>query len=577
MQKQTWIGYQLKFYAFLLAVAFTSEIAVAQGISYLVTNDFRYGIGEQFQNDDPFTKEYLENLLNGRVFLNGGNKGSLVIGFRAQIDRPREFGPDTVGLTQYFAEYSKDGLTARGGTYTNLINQGLVFNTFESRPIGFNTQAEGVIIDFQNKKFDGSVFGGTIGYADILDPSRFEEYLVRGTSGEIRPVKEIAIGSSFLSATGEKSRNGFRDDFDSYTREAYVDVNVKGKYALHLNWADKRTVLDSITRSFTSSGLYGTALYGKAAYSGYPVSITTEYKNYRFDLVDPIDRDVPTRETRALPFQNGPTLVPEHDKTLLARNPHTIDFSDEVGFQVSGLVYPSESTTISVLATAASRHSAYNPVVITDTLGIESLRHDRVDNARLSIPELTDSRYSPYWEVFLHGEHILNDDITLAAAVQRKSNVVYYDRLSVEIESATAETQRTTTGLLEGTINLKKGKSLHTIVELQHVYDSKKVTGGNDSLQLSPFDGRFQNVMLTLEFSQSPRWSANARIEYSTYDKEQGGTQVWPVLGGTYRIGTSSTVGAQYGLERGGVVCTGGVCRFINPFTGLRLFVTSRI
>src|SRR5690606_3157564 len=102
-------------------------------------------------------------------------------------------------------------------------------------------------------------------------------------------------------------------------------------------------------------------------------------------------------------------------------------------------------------------------------------------------------------------------------------------------------------------------------------------TEADDSLGIKAFDGNFLNTLLTLEFSHSPRWSANARIEWSSTDKEQDGRQLWPVVGGTYRIGRAHTIGAQYGWERGGVVCTGGVCRFINPFTGFRLTITSKL
>jgi hypothetical protein len=84
-------------------------------------------------------------------------------------------------------------------------------------------------------------------------------------------------------------------------------------------------------------------------------------------------------------------------------------------------------------------------------------------------------------------------------------------------------------------------------------------------------------VLLTLEYSRSPRWSVNTRVEWTTTNKEQGGRRIWPVIGGTYRIGDAHTVGLQYGAERGGVVCTGGVCRLINPFDGFRFTVTSTL
>ena len=567
-------SYALKGGLFLLCGLLIGTKALqGQSTGFSIANDFRYGVGEQHQNEDAESKEYLENLFNGRVNV-ANNLGNLQLGFRVQLDKPREFGPDTVGLTQYFAEIKKDGLTVRGGTFYNLVGTGLVFNTFESRPIGFNTQTEGVNLDYKRKNFKAGLYGGTLAYADILDHSRVEEYIVRGAWGEGNPIDEIKIGSSFLAATGEKTRNGFRNEFDAYLREIYAEVNYEGITALY-NWSDKRSAIDSLTKLFSSSTTYGTGWYAKLGYTGDIFNVTAEWKDYRFDLVKPADRDVGTRSTRALPFQNSPTLVPEHDKTLLGRNPHTIDFSDELGFQVSGLVYPSEDLIVSFLATAASRHAAFDPVVVTDTLGEQSLRHELIDGKRLAFPELSDRRYSPYWEVFAQADYELNENVSLTFGLQRKDNVVFYDKSDVEVPSS-EEVAKTTTGLIESTIALSRKNSLHAILEVQRVFESKKVTEGNEALGIKPFDGRFYNTLLTLEFSRSPLWSANARLEWSSTDKEQNGRQVWPVVGGTYRIGRH-TLGAQYGWERGGVVCTGGVCRFINPFTGFRMFLTSKL
>ncbi len=354
----------------LLFLGGGSPLAAQPDLDYSIKNEFRYGVGEQPDGDGTETKEYLENLFNTRFFV-----GDFRFGFRAQIDRPREFGPDTTGITEYFGEFKKDELKVRAGTFHNLVGQGMVFHTFERRPVGFNTLAEGVNAEYADNRLKAGVFGGTIDYADIVGNNTVEAYLVRGAWGEGRPIDEVTVGTSFLAATGERTRTGFRQEFDAYLREGWVEANA-GPLSAIFNWADKRTAgFDSARRALTSSTLYGTGWYGQLTYTGDLFSLTGEYKDYRFDLVDPSEREVATRATRALPFQNAPTLVPEHDKTLLARNPHTMDFSDEIGFQFSGLVYPVDDLILSFLFSAASRHSAFDAVVVTDTFGIESIDH----------------------------------------------------------------------------------------------------------------------------------------------------------------------------------------------------------
>lgn len=545
----------------------------AQNVQYSIANEFRYGNGERYQNDEAENTEYFENLLNSRVYI-----GDFLVGFRVEVDKPRELGlgPDTVGLTQYFAEFSRDGVSARAGTFYKLVGHGLLFNTFESRPIGFNTQTNGLELDYNSREFSAGAFGGAMSYNDILQADRVEDYDVRAGWGEVRPISEISIGGSFVTAEGKRTRSGFRNAFDAYMRETFIEANYEGFNAVY-NWGDKRTTIDEDTdESLTSVG-YGTGMYSKLGYTGSVFSLTGEFKDYRFDLVPPEDVTNPTRHTRALPFQNAPTLIPEHDKTLLARNPHAIDFSDELGFQASGFVYPNEKLTVSFAATAGSRHQAWDTSSVFDEeSGEQSLRYTLVDDKRLSFPELTDWRYSPYWEVFVQGDYELNEDISLAAALQLKDNITYYDPVSLGAPS-NVEAYKATTVMAEGIVALTSNSSLHGIVEGQRVYDSKKVIVDDGSDSVKPFDGKFYNMLFTLEYSRSPNWSVNGRLEWSSSDKEQEGRQIWPVVGGTYRIGRAHTISAQYGWERGGVVCTGGVCRFINPFTGFRLTVTSKL
>ncbi len=556
----------------LVVCSWAALEVTAQNVQYSIANEFRYGNGERSQNDEVENTEYLENLFNSRIYV-----GDFLVGFRVQVDNPREatLGPDTVGLTQYFAEFSRDGVTARAGSFYKLIGQGLMFNTFESRPVGFNTQTNGIEFDYKSNEFAAGGFGGAMSYTDIIQTDRVEEYDIRGAWGEARPIQEVAVGGSFVAATGQKTRSGFRNEFDAYLREVYTEANYKGFSAL-FNWGDKRTTMDSITRAFTTSTGYGTGWYSKLAYTGSLFALIGEFKDYRFDLVEPADIVNATRQTRALPFQNAPTLIPEHDKALLARNPHTIDFSDELGFQLSGLVYPNEKLTLNFLATAASRHAAWEPVVRVDSVGGETFGYNLVGGSRLSFPELSDQRYSPTWEVFTQADYELNDDISLALAVQRKDNVIFYDQLSIEVPS-NIEIYKATTVMAEGIFSLSSRNTLHGILEGQRVFDSKKVTTANDSLGVKEFDGKFYNLLATIEFSRSPTWSVNGRLEWSSSDKEQDGRQIWPVVGGTYRIGRAHTINAQYGWERGGIVCTGGVCRFINPFTGFRFSLTSKL
>jgi hypothetical protein len=561
---------------FLLLALPSALRAQGSGVQYSISDDFRYGIGQQFDLDNVNRKEYFENLLATRLYL-----GDLTVGFRLQVDKPREYGRDTVGIKEYYAEYRRDGLRARGGTFYNLVGRGLVMNTFESRPIGFDTQTEGVRLDYDNGDIAAGAWGGVMNYPDIINSKRVEEYRLRGASGEVRPIRELSIGGSFLSASGNKTAAGFIRPFDAYLREVYAQGNYGG-FRTYINYADKRTVIDSSSRTRTTSPFYGYGYYGLAGYNAGVFSITAELKDYRFDLLEPSEQQIGSRSTRALPFQNPPTLIPEYDKALLARNPHTPDHSDELGFHLEALFYPSENLTLTLLAVGGSRHNAWTKESVVDSNGTTRSVFTRINDAPRSFAELSDIAYSPYWEAYAHGEYELNDDLTFALGVQTKDNFVF----------DLHEQFKATTVMLESIASIASNGNLHSILEIQRVYDSKKIFPAIDSLSIPAADGKFLNLYLTLEYSSAPRWSVNTRIEFTTNKREQEeklidpvtgavtglkGKQIWPVVGGTYRIGNAHTLGLQYGAERGGVVCTGGVCRTINPFEGFRLTLVSKL
>src|SRR5690606_17775324 len=100
------------------------------------------------------------------------------------------------------------------------------------------------------------------------------------------------------------------------------------------------------------------------------------------------------------------------------------DFSDEIGMQIETLLYPTDALTVTLLATGGSRHNSWEALV--DTAGGETRTvYRRLNSAPLAFPELSDIRYSPYWELYAHGEYQLNDDASFAIAVQRRDNVIY--------------------------------------------------------------------------------------------------------------------------------------------------------
>jgi hypothetical protein len=122
---------------------------------------------------------------------------------------------------------------------------------------------------------------------------------------------------------------------------------------------------------------------------------------------------------------------------------------------------------------------------------------------------------------------------------------------------------------LEITHDFLKKYSVKLIAETQWVYNSLRATEQK----------KFFNEYISLSFSRSPDIILNGTVEFSN-DKEDpsrinptGKIVLWGIAEVTYKISSANSVTFSYGSERGGLKCSSGICRYVNPFSGFRLMV----
>ena len=88
-------------------------------------------------------------------------------------------------------------------------------------------------------------------------------------------------------------------------------------------------------------------------------------------------------------------------------------------------------------------------------------------------------------------------------------------------------------------------------------------------------DHKLNNLYVALQYSFNPIITFGGIFDYST--KYEDTRHIWPQGFISFRIGGSHTVLASYGAERAGLNCTGGICRFVPEFSGLRVALTSQL
>jgi uncharacterized protein DUF6029 len=536
--------------ALLLSFTFiiaSSSYCQLKNVKVAASNLLRYGKGKQVTLTDTTTKQYFEETADVRLFV-----GDFLFGVRYEFDDPIEYGTSIKGISRRFVEFNKDQFLVRAGNYYELFARGLTLNAFENRPLGFNTQLDGIKLKYTNQwkqiKFDGSLVGGDLKYSDYLVPDRIEKYSIRAGNFNFSPYKFVTLGSSYMYTTGEIPSGIYITNITAEIAEGNLGVSLKG-FDFFVSYANKKVITDANALYPQSLTPRGDGLYSSLTYTRPRLGVTLEYKNYRFDLVGPNERSN-TRPTKALPIQQPPTCIKEHNTTLLSRYPHVPDFNDEVGYQLDAFYSPNDKLTLNLNMSLSSRHYDYSDV---DTTVLT--RYERVDRSFSFLPSVKNP-FSPYWEVFIEGEYYYSDNLLIKLAAGRQTSVVYNI-----VDPGTSDIIRTFTVPLEVKYDFLKKYSVQLNTEFQKVFNSIRLKQ------------TFYNAYASIAFSHSPNVVLVFNMERSNDEEDPTGKKTWYQGEVTYKFTSANSVTVSYGSERGGLKCSSGICRYVSPFNGLRLTV----
>ncbi|HPS64220.1 MAG TPA: DUF6029 family protein [Ignavibacteria bacterium] len=514
-------------------------------------NLLRYGNGTEILNGNNSAKEYFENLADGRISIN-----DIIFGMRYEISDPIEYGRNFKGLRKRYVEYKgSDIISARAGDFWEAVGRGMTLNTFENRSLGFDTGIDGVRVAVNKTFFDkhplklkAMALAGDIEFSDNLSPQRVETYKIRDVNFEISPVKFLNIGTNYVHATGNVPSGSDTTAITADLPELFLNFNMSG-LQIFTSYAHKHTITQPnkiypVPFSSNGDGVYTSVSYSKSGFG-----VTAEYKDYRFDLTNPSYSGV-QRPTKLLPFQNPPTGVKEHTWTLISRNPHVVDFNDEAGGQIEFNFVPSSKLSFILNGAVASKHYRYDYNRLTGD-------YTREDRSAAFIPKFT-SEYNPYFELYLEGEYYANEAWYAKMALSYQNSITFTYPQTLEKVISTAAP-------IEVHYTFDKIYTIKVISEQQLMYNSFRTERQN-----------FFNHLVSVSLVRSPDFTFTFSTEYTTDKEEPSGKTSWNEAEVSYNINSGNLVTVSYGSERGGLRCTSGICRFVNPFNGFRLTVTSK-
>ncbi|HEY3251586.1 MAG TPA: DUF6029 family protein, partial [Ignavibacteria bacterium] len=332
--------------------------------------------------------------------------------------------------------------------------------------------------------------------------------------------------------------------------EGNLGLNYKG-VDLFVSYANKVTISKPNAFYPQSKAPRGDGAYGSLTYTTGGLGVTMEYKNYRFNLVTPNERSS-SNPFKPLPFQNGPTCIKEYSSTLLSRFPHNVDFGDEVGYQVDIFYSPNDKLTFNGNISFTSRHYDYKDIDTT-----AKTRYERIERSTSWFPSLKDE-LSPYWEVYFEAEYYFNKDLKGKLGVSRKTNILY----SI-IDPNSSDKIRTFTVPVEVQYTFLKKYGIKLVAEFQDAFNNLRSVGQTN----------YFNQFTSLSISRSPDLILAGNFEVSTDEEDPSGKKRWGNVELTYKFSSANFVTVSYGSERGGIKCSSGICRYVNPFNGFRLTV----
>lgn len=537
----------------LLLLVIPTSLFAQNTISSSLSNYLRYGSGDERVATFAQRRDYFENLTDARIAIS-----DFLVGFRLLHDAPPEFGVEFSGLRKRFLEFRKDDLYVRAGDSYTLYGRGLALNLFESRPLAFDTGLDGVKMEYVGAMVKAGITAGDILYRDILDLNRSEEYRLRAGSLEVKPVSELSLGVTFVSGKSKFPPPTFPDmDAQFHIPEVFGKVSVAG-LDIAFSYAEKRTKV----YNDTNATHLGTGFYGSVSYTDESFGVTLEYKDYRFGIADPYNRNNRNRAAKALAFQNAPIVHKEHTFTLLSRYPHVIDFNDEVGFQVDIFYTLFGQLTGNLNFAAASRHYSFSPT--GDTVMFLPVYGSK-PRSNAWLPSFN-RKFSPFWEAYAEFQYYFEEggtDYVLVAFNRRSEDIA--DELSTPVHPEGAiESRRLTAVPVAVQYTLAEGWTMKFVSERQWVYDDANAG-----------EKRFYNHLLSVSIAKSPTFSIALRYEFTSDKATVDGRKDWTALDASYRISNNHTVMLTIGGDRGGQVCANGVCRIVNPFLGVRASIVS--
>jgi hypothetical protein len=537
-------------------------------------------IGQYYQEDTLINAALPNHLYGFNSFTNVNfQKGDFRAGIRYETYlNTLEGYPNTftgTGIGYRYLTWSKEKVDVTIGNFYDQFGSGMIFRAYEERQLGIDNAMDGVKLNYN--PYDGIYLKSFIG----KQRHKFNDGLVNG-NGIIRAIDaelnvnelidslenskfKIVLGGSFVS----KFNN------DNTTPDYVLPLNV-GASSLRLNmryqkWRFSGEFVHKVNDPYPNiqderfNYIYknGEGLLFNLGYStkGFAIDFSAKH----MDNMLWRSTNVNVNPTDLL-IGYLPALTKQHTYNLAATlYPYATNFYGEVSYQAD-LIFKIPKRTIlggkygtSIAVNFATSHVPKR-VFLSDTLG---------------------ARKSYKTTYFSRTDSILYQDINIEIKRKINSNWKFnlnYFNFTFEdravLVAKNHELIHAQIAVLDLTYKLNRKHSLR--LELQGLWTRKT----NELITVSTGEEVFRKedqgdwLFGQIEYTFSPHWYL-AVLDQFNYGNSEPKNQIHYALVSAGYINGSHRFSLQYGKQRAGVFCVGGVCRAVPASNGLTFTFTS--
>jgi len=531
--------------------------------SFIIILSFIYPNGQsiisfqqKFAQGQGESRNYFENILDVNYFFDSG----LYLFTQFEYSDPPLLGLETKQLSDlnniFYLQYSNSKYNITIGDLYLLYGSGLSFHTYQDQDVDYDNSISGIDFSYYlNDKIDLFSVIGTSNIKSRVDINEIGHDVsikndVVSVGGRLNLDR---ISAHYLSLMYNQEYNN--DDIENmkkmsnllglYLNSITTDqnehsmVNVDHNYGVHFYF-------DLIDIYMEQSIVFHDLIFGERV-NGYRNYMSTTFNLFDFNIIYEY-KDYFTPYLYNI-FSSPPVVFRESTSILSSRNLHTIDFSNEYGYQIE--INKSYNNGMNLFGTYAY-----------------ALHHTKAQN-------------NPNSEVF-YSDMILDNTYPykqyyIEFSSQNKSLKSYY-RIGYDYyNEKTIEKNKFVTAHtipIQYVYNFIKGNSLTVYLEMQNKLSEIEILGGEEVLYegeiekkyyyLSPTYSHFGNwtVSLFLDFENNyivPSSEIDENEDYFLIFVNNKGEN-WYALDFTKTLDNNAQISIFYGSQKGGLICANGTC-----------------